>query len=339
MLVPFGNRMTMLSIIVPVYNVEKYLDECLISIERQTSKNFEVIIVNDGSTDNCQTIIEKYCSKNKNWSSYQKENGGLMSAYLFGIEKSKGDYIGFIDSDDYIDEKFVELMYDNNLEKADIVICDRYNIINGNILSNKEDPLFSGFYAQNNKEIYKKILPPFSGRHISNARWNKIFRREIVLDNIKYCESKSRIMEDRFFTPSCMFDAKSFKFIDDKLYFYRHREGSNHSMSSPHLYDAIKLLIRTQKQMLLDKGLLDDYISEFEEACLDYVSLFVQRNILKNNKFKQRMLFSKQIVSDKAICLIVANNKKKLKRRLGFAIRILVFTRSALLFVLFTYFA
>lgn len=322
----------MLSIIVPVYNVEKYLEDCLRSLETQTSNNFEVIIVNDGSTDGCQDIIDEYCLRNKNFSCYYKENGGLMSAYLLGIEKANGDYIGFVDSDDYVEPTFVEKMYDFNSNNADVVICDRIDLYeDGSMSFGDVSPLIPfGYYNENNNEIvYKHILPPFSGKHISNARWNKIFKKSIVLSNLKYCESKSRIMEDRFFTPSCMFTAKTFMFIADKLYYYRQRKsGSNHSMASPKLLDAIRLLINTQKSMLEDKGIFKLLQNEFESACLNYMGLYIERNLLIRQKFKQRLKYSRELINDKYFKLLVKKHKKELKHKKGFAIRISYFFRS-----------
>ena len=328
----------MLSIIVPVYNVEKYLDECLSSLEKQTSKNFEVIIVNDGSTDNSDSIIRKYCKRINNCSYYTKENGGLMSAYLYGIEKSTGDYIGFVDSDDYIKPEFVEKMYDNNSGKSDIVICERIDIIEGEEEKKVfSKPLFSpGFYDINScSSIYEKVLPPFCGEHISNARWNKIFRREIVTNNLKYCESKSRIMEDRFFTPSCMFSAKSFVFIPDHLYYYRQRKtGSNHSMPSPNLYNAIKTLIQTQKKMLLDKDIFQIYQKQYELACLNYMSLYIDRNLLIKEPFSTRLEYSKLIIKDHVLANLVKKHKKELKNKKGLAIRISYFLKSSTILAL-----
>lgn len=330
----------MLSIIVPVYNVEKYLDKCLSTIEKQTSKNFEAIIVNDGSTDNSESIILRYCNKNNNFYYYKKENGGLMSAYLLGIEKASGDYIGFVDSDDYVDFKFVEKMYDCNIENADIVICERNDIFeNGDLKNNNESPFVSpGLYKENNcLDIYKKILPPFSGKHISNARWNKIFKIEIVVKNLKYLESKSRIMEDRFFTPSCMFSATSFKFIGSKLYFYRQREsGSNHSLASPNLYNAIKLLMNTQKQMLIDKKIYNVFEYQYESACLNYLSLYIERNLLIKESFKTRLHYSKLVVKDKDFKVFVKKHKSELKHKKGLAIKISYFFNSATLLSFFS---
>ena len=92
------------SIVIPVYNVEKYIDKCLKSIINQTYDNFEVIVVNDGSPDNSQVIIDKYVKKDKRFKSYEKKNGGLSDARNYGLEYISGDYLLFIDSDDNIEK-------------------------------------------------------------------------------------------------------------------------------------------------------------------------------------------------------------------------------------------
>ena len=115
--------MPRLSIIVPIYNVEKYLSRCIESILNQTFKDFELILVNDGSTDNCKEICEKYKRMDSRIIVANKKNGGLSSARNLGIDISKGDYIGFVDSDDFIDVHMYEILLNTiNAYDSDIVI-------------------------------------------------------------------------------------------------------------------------------------------------------------------------------------------------------------------------
>ena len=117
--------MPKVSVIVPVYNVEEYLERCLDSLVNQTLKDIEIIIVNDGSTDGSKEIIQKYLNKYKNIVYLEKENGGLSSARNYGIPYAKGEYIGFVDSDDYVELTMYEKMYNKAIEeKSDMVECD-----------------------------------------------------------------------------------------------------------------------------------------------------------------------------------------------------------------------
>ena len=117
----------LISVVVPVYNVEKYIDKCINSIINQTYKNLEIILVDDGSPDNCGNICDEYAKKDNRIIVIHKENGGLSDARNTGIEVSKGKYITFIDSDDYISDNYVSFLYNLIIEyKADISIGKHY---------------------------------------------------------------------------------------------------------------------------------------------------------------------------------------------------------------------
>ena len=127
------------SIIVPVYNVEKYLGKCLNSLVNQKNDNYEIIIVNDGSTDNSQKIIDVYEKKYpKLIKSFEKENGGLSSARNYGIDNSNGKYLLFVDSDDYVSDNYLEVLDDSvNINNPDILVFN-YNVVNGIYFKQKE---------------------------------------------------------------------------------------------------------------------------------------------------------------------------------------------------------
>ena len=131
--------MIKVSVIVPVYNVEKYIDKCLNSLVNQTLKDIEIIVVNDGTKDSSQKIIDKYAKKYNNVKPFIKENGGVSSARNFGLNESCGEYVLFVDGDDFVDYTMTEKMYKNaKKEKLDIVVCNMYK-----------------FYNDDKKEIYK----------------------------------------------------------------------------------------------------------------------------------------------------------------------------------------
>ena len=116
-------RETQVSIIVPVYNVEPYLRQCLDSVLGQTFKNFEVLLVNDGSSDSSGDICREYVEKDSRFHYFEKENGGLSDARNYGIERAQGEYLTFIDSDDFVNEKHLEnLFLASRLTNADITI-------------------------------------------------------------------------------------------------------------------------------------------------------------------------------------------------------------------------
>ena len=118
----------MISIIVPVYNVELYLNTCLDSIRAQTYRNFEVVLVDDGSTDSCGKICDEYSNRDDRFKVIHKKNGGLMSAWKKGLEYAKANLIMFIDSDDWVEKNTLEIFYNEYLKtKAEVICCSFFH--------------------------------------------------------------------------------------------------------------------------------------------------------------------------------------------------------------------
>ncbi len=127
-----GNDQNLISVIVPVYNVEDYLEECINSILSQTYTNLEILIVDDGSMDNSLAIIQEFSQRDSRITIFTKENGGLSSARNRAIDEAKGEYLTFIDSDDYIEENYIEYLMKSLIDnEADISIVNSYHMMNG----------------------------------------------------------------------------------------------------------------------------------------------------------------------------------------------------------------
>ena len=157
------------SIIVPVYNVEKYLEKCLDSLVMQTLKDTEIIVVNDGSTDSSSEIIKKYEEKYENIKSYSKKNGGLSDARNYGLKYVTGEYVAFLDSDDYVDKTLYEKMYNKAIEeKADYVECDYIWEFPD------ESRIDTGIRYKNKFEMFT---------YARVVAWNKLIKTEIILEN------------------------------------------------------------------------------------------------------------------------------------------------------------
>ena len=208
----------LISVIVPVYNVEKYLERCIDSIIDQTYKNIEIIIVNDGSTDNCASIIKGLQEKDSRIKSYYQANAGLSAARNTGIENSSGDYYLFVDSDDYIHPQMVEILYKNLIDyEADLSVCDLHWIEEG---KDAEE------YVQNNPVVYsgKEVLRKLIGDDlISVVAWNKLYKKEIFKD-IRY--PVGRLHEDEFVIHKILSKCNKSVYTDAKLYYYIKRKGS-----------------------------------------------------------------------------------------------------------------
>lgn len=170
----------LISIIIPVYKVEKYLEKCIESVLKQTYTNLQIILVDDGSPDNCGKICDEYAKKDSRIEVIHKVNGGLSDARNVGIAKAKGKYIGFVDSDDYIKEDMYEILI--NLIKeydADVSICNLYDVIDGKeYIRNNEN----GIQEYSRLEILKEVL---LDKNIQSYAWNKLYKKELF-DEIKY---------------------------------------------------------------------------------------------------------------------------------------------------------
>ena len=166
--------MKLVSVIIPVYNVYDYLDKCLNSIINQTYKSLEIIIVNDGSTDNSKDIIEKYSKIDKRITVINTKNNGLSVARNKGIDASHGDYLSFVDSDDYVDNDFIEYLV-KLLEEynSDISVCSFYQ----NDSNNKKEEII----VYNKIEAMKECI---AYNNMYSSAWNKLYKKEILLQSI-----------------------------------------------------------------------------------------------------------------------------------------------------------
>ena len=164
----------LISIIIPVYKVEKYLEKCLQSVIHQTYQNLQIIIIDDGSPDNCGKICDQYAKLDSRIEVIHKENQGLSAARNLGISKAKGKYIGFVDSDDWISEHMYEHMHQIITEKkADVCICNFYNVIEN---ENKIKNANKGIQEYNKLQILKEVL---LDKKIQSYAWNKLYKREL----------------------------------------------------------------------------------------------------------------------------------------------------------------
>lgn len=298
----------MLSIIVPVYNVKKYLLECLHSLEKQTYKDCEIIVVDDGSTDGSGDAVDFFCAGQERFKVYHKKNGGLMSAWMYGVEHSTGEYIGFVDSDDAVEinmyERMMKVAHDTD---ADIVMCGRRDITKTTSLVSLDDTM-KPFYAEMSmKEIHDHVFPSLMGGNVSSARWNKVFKREIFIPNMKYCVDQSRYCEDRYIVPACLLTANSFAFINEPLYIYRVRSTANSKSPSPELVPSLERLYQIQVRMLKDKGLYNKYSRHLEIAKINYMKIAFDRNLVNSKGLALQKKVVKQILTKENREIVLRN--------------------------------
>ena len=206
--------MPKISIIVPIYNVEKYLTNCIDSILNQTFKDFELILVNDGSTDNSFEICKHYKDIDDRICIIDKKNGGLSSARNAGLDIAKGEYIGFVDSDDYIHPQMYELLYNQIIKnKADISMCEFKKVsefnkkeLSDKVILNQEVEIL------NNKEAVFKLGENGSVTYVIAC--NKLYKKSLF-NNIKFKEGI--IHEDEYIIHRLLYQVKTLVYIKEKL--------------------------------------------------------------------------------------------------------------------------
>ena len=237
-----------ISIIVPVYNVEKYLEKCLNSLVNQTLSDIEIIVVNDGSPDNSQEIINRYTSLYPGKViSLIKENGGLSDARNFALPYCRGEYIGFVDSDDYVDINMYQLLYSAAIKSnADMVMCDYYMVYPDRTITKKARKY------NNAKEMFFDALA---------AAWNKIYRKTIINEH-NICFPKGINFEDTEFYCKIIPYIKVSEYVPEPLVYYIQREGSiANTVSGPktmhmaHIWQNIL-------NYYTDNGFYDEYGNE-----------------------------------------------------------------------------
>lgn len=203
--------MELISVIVPVYNVESYLEKCIESIQNQSYKSLEIILVNDGSTDSSGDICDKYAACDKRIRVIHQKNGGISSARNTGLEVANGDYIAFVDSDDYIDFKMYEdllnILKEYNL---DIIDCGSFRDKNGMITGGCNDGQI---------EIYEKDDALRLAMHDGfTSVWNKLYKRDIVI-SIRFPEGRK--FEDSAISYLYIANANRIGHINRSYYYYR----------------------------------------------------------------------------------------------------------------------
>jgi len=210
----------LISIIVPVYKVEDYLEKCIKSILAQSLTNLELILIDDGSPDKCGEICDSYADKDSRINVVHKRNEGLSAARNTGLDIAKGKYIGFIDSDDWIDSNMYEtllaLLVDNNADIAQCEFIKSYN--EEEIIDNSEKKNFEIF---NNVE---SLVNLYNEKAISTVViWNKLYKRSLF-ENIRF--PKGKIHEDEFTTHKLLYKSKKLVYTDKTFYYYRQNPTS-----------------------------------------------------------------------------------------------------------------
>ena len=299
------NKYEIISVIVPVYNVGKYLRECLDSIVNQTYKNLEIILVDDGSLDDSGKICDEYAEKDSRIKVIHKENGGVSDARNVGMEISTGEYIFFVDSDDYIEKNAIkEFVGIAERENADIVIANNVffrdcEVIRENI-NNK------------GKEVYSKEQAAEHYASFDWGAWNKLFRKE-VHESILF--PKGKIHEDEAIMFQLIANSNKIVHIERTLYYYRKRGGSiteqNYSTKKMDWYYAWKDNVKFVKGKF--PNAYEQVLGKWLMVAIYNFDNLLKRNLLQEKKYISEIRAAIRYYSNDIIMSRRINSKKKIR--------------------------
>lgn len=214
--------MPKVSVIVPIYNVENHLTQCVESVLKQCYQNFEIILVDDGSTDNSGKIADKYATTNSNIISIHKENGGLSDARNVGIEIASGEYIYFLDSDDWLDPNAISTLLNFAIiSNCEIVQGGFYYTYDDYLLyDNRKISIDQTHFILNRKDAMTELI---KNEYIKNFAWGKLYKSSLVK---KYLFPKGKYFEDSYWQHLIVNEINNYGVIPTPLYYYRQRESS-----------------------------------------------------------------------------------------------------------------
>ena len=258
---------TKISVIVPIYKIEKYLPQCIESLMQQSFKDFELLLIDDGSPDNCPQICDDYAKKDLRIKVVHKVNGGLLSARKAGLEAASGDYNAFVDGDDWVDHFYLDILYKLAItNNADLTVTGHFREFDGKIETIK--PKNPGVY--NEEQIKSTIITKaiFNGEFcehgMSTYVWNKLFKKELLKEVLFDVHNDIVMGEDAAITYSYLALSKSLVISKIPLYYYRQR------------HDSIVKSIENPKMEYYRLGLLMNHLYRKMTNAIDKESLKTQ---------------------------------------------------------------
>ncbi len=265
--------MAKISIIVPIFNVEKYIKECIDSILRQSFYDYELILVDDGSTDSCPQICDAFAKQDKKIKVIHKPNEGLVSAWKKGLEFVKGEFVCFIDGDDFIDNDYLQTFINALQVDVDLVCmnCRRY-FSNGRTEKYSINSLSEGAYVKD--EYFLNNFLNDNGdstKLIANSRWAKLIRSDIVKKAAGYCSTEVSVGEDYQLTLGVLLNCKKLIVLNDYKYIYRVNCNSIMNSYKPNLWDKTNILFNTIEQIPGVKQ-IKNYKTQLNSEFLLYVN-------------------------------------------------------------------
>lgn len=277
----------MISVIVPVYNVCEYLERCIRSVLEQTYQDFELILVDDGSNDGSEMICDQYASENSRVFAIHQKNAGPSAARNVGIEAAKGEYIAFIDSDDFIHEKMLEILYVNSKKyDADISVCD--------IWWQEENDDISYETGENKTEVFEGnavMQQLFDKELVTIVPWSKLYKR-VIFEHLRFPEGK--LYEDEIIIHSLLYECRRSVYTSCKLYYYmKHKNSRSASLLNQRKLQGIIQAFSERLLFFEEKGLRDGYDRTFKRLVsmhVDYYEKLEEQNTAEKEQLQEWLL-------------------------------------------------
>ncbi len=311
-----NEKSELISVIVPVYNVEQYLNKCIKSILSQTYQNFELILVDDGSTDNCGVICDNYKDTDSRIIAIHKKNGGLISAWKKGLENASGELVVFVDSDDWIDTTLIECLYiEHKKTDADIVCCAYYHeFLNSSVPDHHS--VQDGVYHKSEivTDIFPKLINDGTplGRGIRISRWGKLLKKSLLMRNLHWVDDKITIGEDLTIMFPAIVEADCISVLNSEyLYHYRANENSMMKKVSDKMFEKAELLYEKETEIANYYQKKYDF---FEQIQKDFCDLSV--NIFMK-EYKQSSTFNNYYVARRSEYYTILKSTMQPKRYSG----------------------
>lgn len=298
--------MIKISVIIPVYNVEKYIEKCINSVIYQSYSNLEIIIVDDGSIDHSGIMCDEYSKLDERIKVIHKPNGGLSSARNVGINESCGEYLSFIDSDDWIEIDMLQKLIDACITNAsDIAMCGRFRVVEDEVT---DDNTQSSVVVWNKNEAIERLL---TWTNIDHSVCDKIFRKELF-NNLRFPEN--RYYEDMFVTCKLLYRANNVVHIGESKYYYLNRIDSiTHEEFSPKRFDyyyaCLEISNFIEKELPELKEKSDSLVNEGILMCL-----FSMKSIKDRRNHREDFKMILNVSRKHFVCIIQDKNVKMIKK-------------------------
>ena len=287
--------MKKISIIIPVYNMEKFIPRCLESLVNQTLKDIEIIVVNDGSTDNSLELLNEYKNKDSRIVVIDKANSGVSEARNTGIKKATGEYIGFVDPDDWIKKEMYEKLYNTAKDNdCDVVMCNFIKSFNDGRYENEK------IEVTKNKVIEKPLLNELNAINLCLSVWKGIYKRSLIIDNNIQFPKEIIIGEDKIFNMIALGKCNRFYYVDGNYYYYYYNNNGAVRTYRKNFLEQQLALIEKQEEILKNMEVSNMFIEKLNAQYIDNIllSIYNQFNCNEKNSFIDNLKFSRKLVYD-----------------------------------------